>query len=62
MATFGVGFVMRPLGGIVIGNYADRAGRRAALTLTIVLMMIGTAIIALRPAMRRSASPRQYWW
>ncbi|MBV8034405.1 MFS transporter [Roseateles sp.] len=49
MATFGVGFVMRPLGGILIGNYADRAGRRAALTLTIALMMIGTAIIALTP-------------
>lgn len=49
MATFGVGFVMRPLGGVLIGNYADRAGRRAALTLTIVLMMIGTAIIALTP-------------
>ena len=27
MATFGVGFVMRPLGGVLIGNYADRAGR-----------------------------------
>ena len=49
MATFGVGFVMRPLGGVLIGNYADRAGRRAALTLTIVLMMIGTAAIALTP-------------
>ncbi|MFK0378267.1 MFS transporter [Pandoraea sp. NPDC090278] len=49
MATFGVGFVMRPLGGILIGNYADRAGRRAALTLTIALMMVGTALIALTP-------------
>ncbi|AQV94010.1 MFS transporter [Cupriavidus necator] len=49
MATFGVGFVMRPLGGILIGNYADRAGRRAALTLTILLMMAGTALIALTP-------------
>jgi MHS family proline/betaine transporter-like MFS transporter len=53
MATFGVGFVMRPLGGILIGNYADRAGRRAALTLTILLMMIGTAIIALTPGYAR---------
>lgn len=49
MATFGVGFVMRPLGGLIIGNYADRAGRRAALSLTILLMMAGTALIALTP-------------
>ena len=32
-ATFGVAFVMRPVGGIVLGLYADRAGRKAALTL-----------------------------
>ena len=33
-AVFAVGFVMRPLGGIVLGRYADRAGRKPALTLT----------------------------
>ncbi|AXV83442.1 MFS transporter [Ralstonia solanacearum] len=48
-AVFAVGFVMRPLGGIVIGRYADRAGRRAALTLTIVLMALGAAIIGCAP-------------
>ena len=53
MATFGVGFVMRPLGGVLIGNYADRAGRRAALTLTIQLMIAGTALIALTPSYAR---------
>jgi len=35
VATFGVGFVMRPIGAVVLGVYADRAGRRAALTLMI---------------------------
>ena len=30
VATFGIGFVMRPLGGVIIGNYADRKGRKAA--------------------------------
>ena len=49
LGTFGVSFFMRPLGAIVIGVYADRRGRRAALTLSILLMMVGTFIIALLP-------------
>lgn len=40
---------MRPLGGIVIGAYADRAGRKKAMTLTIFLMALGCALIALAP-------------
>jgi len=49
VASFGVGFIMRPLGGIVIGSYADRAGRKKAMTLTIFLMALGCAMIALAP-------------
>ena len=49
-AVFAVGFVMRPLGGIVLGRYADRAGRKPALTLTILLMAIGSAAIGLAPS------------
>lgn len=49
VATFGVGFFMRPVGAVVLGIYADRVGRKAALTLTIMLMAIGTAIIGLAP-------------
>lgn len=49
LGTFGVSFFMRPLGAVVIGVYADRNGRRAALTLSILLMMIGTLIIAVLP-------------
>ena len=49
VATFGVGFFMRPVGAVVLGVYADRVGRKAALTLTIMLMAIGTAIIGLAP-------------
>jgi len=48
-AVFAVGFVMRPLGGIVLGRYADRAGRKPALTLTILLMAVGSASIGLAP-------------
>jgi MFS family permease len=50
VASFGVGFIMRPLGGIVIGAYADRAGRKKAMTLTIFLMALGCATIAFAPA------------
>jgi MHS family proline/betaine transporter-like MFS transporter len=46
---FGLGFVVRPLGAVLIGNYGDRAGRKAVLTLTIALMAGGTAIIAFSP-------------
>src|SRR5215469_4158742 len=40
--AFGLAYVVRPLGAIVIGGYTDRAGRKAGLTLSIGLMMIGT--------------------
>ena len=47
--TFGVGFLTRPLGGIVLGNYADRHGRKSALMVTISLMAVGVGIIAFAP-------------
>jgi len=49
MATFGVGFFMRPVGGIVLGMYADRKGRKAALQLIIGLMTLSMALIAFAP-------------
>jgi MHS family proline/betaine transporter-like MFS transporter len=49
LATFGVGFFMRPLGAIVLGIYGDRKGRRAALSLTIALMVVGIAILTFVP-------------
>jgi MFS transporter, MHS family, proline/betaine transporter len=48
-ATFGLGFVIRPLGGILIGRFGDLKGRKAALLLTIILMAVGTAGIGLVP-------------
>ncbi len=48
-AAFGVGFVLRPLGGIVIGRIGDVRGRKHALLLTIGLMAVGTVIIGLAP-------------
>ncbi|MCY0385833.1 MFS transporter [Robbsia sp. Bb-Pol-6] len=49
LSAFAIGFVARPVGGFVLGHYADRRGRRAALTLTIALMALGSAIIGLTP-------------
>ncbi|KVP07093.1 MFS transporter [Burkholderia ubonensis] len=48
-ATFGVAFFMRPIGGIVLGLYADRAGRKAALSLVILLMTAGIFLLAVAP-------------
>ncbi|WP_341313626.1 MFS transporter [Paraburkholderia sp. IMGN_8] len=48
-ATFGVAFFMRPVGGIVLGLYADRAGRKAALLLVIALMTLGILLLAIAP-------------
>jgi len=50
VAVFGVGFVSRPLGGILIGAFADRAGRKPAMLLTIGLITIGTLGLALTPS------------
>lgn len=49
IGVFGVGFVVRPLGGVVIGAYADRAGRKKAMVLTILLMALGCALISFVP-------------
>ncbi|MDB5979015.1 MAG: transporter [Pseudomonas sp.] len=49
LLTFGAGFAMRPVGALVIGNLADRKGRKAGLTLSIVLMTLATSIIAFAP-------------
>ena len=48
-ATFGVGFFMRPVGGVVLGVYADRKGRKAALLLVVGLMTIAIALIGFAP-------------
>ena len=50
VATFGIGFFARPLGGILIGAYADRFGRKPAMTLTIWLMALGSGLIGVLPS------------
>jgi MFS family permease len=49
LATFGVGFLIRPVGAIVVGGYIDRHGRRNGLLLTLGLMAIATLVMAFVP-------------
>jgi MFS transporter, MHS family, proline/betaine transporter len=48
--TFGASFLARPVGAIFLGAYGDRKGRKAALTLSILLMTIGTALMTIMPS------------
>jgi len=48
--TFGASFLARPVGAIFLGAYGDRKGRKAALTLSILLMTIGTALMTVMPS------------
>jgi MHS family proline/betaine transporter-like MFS transporter len=47
--TFGLAFLVRPIGGVLLGAYADRHGRKASLMISIVLMTFGTLAIAIMP-------------
>jgi len=49
LVTFGAGYLMRPLGAIVLGSYMDRKGRKNGLILTLSLMAVGTLSIAVTP-------------
>jgi MFS family permease len=52
LGTFGAGYLMRPLGAVILGAYVDRHGRRNGLIVTLFLMAIGTLVIACTPAYR----------
>jgi MFS transporter, MHS family, alpha-ketoglutarate permease len=52
-AVFAVGFLIRPVGGWLMGRYADRHGRRAALSVSVLLMCFGSLMIALTPGYAR---------
>src|SRR5262245_65100838 len=51
--TFGTGYLMRPLGAVVLGAYIDHHGRRKGLLLTLLLMAIGTLSIGVMPGYER---------
>src|SRR6201988_3117378 len=47
--TFGLTFLARPIGGVLLGTYADRYGRKASLLVSIAMMSVGTLAVALMP-------------
>ena len=47
--TFAVGFVARPLGGVIFGHFGDRIGRKSMLILTLMIMGVATVLIGLLP-------------
>ena len=49
-ATFGAGFLMRPLGALILGPYVDKVGRRQGLIVTLSIMAMGTILIAFVPS------------
>jgi len=48
-ATFAVGFVTRPLGGVIFGHFGDRIGRKSVLVITLMIMGVATFLIGLIP-------------
>jgi MHS family proline/betaine transporter-like MFS transporter len=50
LGTFGISFLARPVGAIFLGSYGDRKGRKQALTLSILLMTIGTGLMTIMPS------------
>ena len=48
--TYGLGFIMRPVGAIVIGHFGDKYGRKSALVFTVMTMALGTVLIGLVPS------------
>ena len=73
-AVFGSGFLMRPLGAIILGAYIDKVGRRKGLIVTLSIMAAGTVLIALVPgyasigiaapvlAVEASHNQMAQWW
>src|SRR6476659_895560 len=59
-AIFAAGFIARPAGAWLMGVYADRAGRRAALTLSVALMSLGSFAIAILPTYAQIGAMAQF--
>ena len=54
-STFAVGFIARPIGGVLFGHFGDRVGRKAALVTALMMMGVATTLIGLLPGYAQSA-------
>ena len=61
-ATFGVGFLFRPLGGVIFGHFGDRLSRKKMLMLTVWMMGIATALIGVLPSFDTIGCGLRYCW
>ena len=61
-AGFAVGFLARPLGGVIFGHIGDRYGRKLALEWTLGLMGVATFLIGLLPTYGPACGRRRRWW
>lgn len=59
--AFAISYLVRPIGAVVLGSYADRAGRKKALTLTIGLMTLGTGLMAVAPTAATIGTAAGLW-
>lgn len=62
LATFGVGYLARPLGALVLGHIGDRYGRKKVMVATVLLMGVATLGVGVLPRTNPSASPRPSSW
>ena len=61
VGSFGISFVARPIGGVVLGLFADRAGRKPAMTLTLTLMALGSLLVACAPTYAQIGMAAPIW-
>jgi MFS family permease len=62
LATYGVGYVARPIGGFVLGNYGDTHGRKNVLLICMFLMGISTMLVGLLPTYAQAGCWRRRCW
>ena len=61
LSTYAVGFIARPLGGVVFGHIGDKVGRKGALVATLLIVGIGTFVIGLMPTLRADRDVGTNW-